>query len=69
VVNIILGDLLRSLVTEHYSQWDQILAQAEFSYNDSVNMSTGRSPFQIVYGMNPRGVSELRDLKQSEFRS
>jgi hypothetical protein len=69
VVNRSLGDLLRSLVTEHHSQWDQILAQAEFAYNDSVNRSTGKSPFQIIYGMNPRGVSELRDLKQSEFRS
>jgi hypothetical protein len=69
VVNQSLGDLLRSLVTEHHSQWDQIIAQAEFSYNDSVNRSTGRSPFQIVYGMNPKGVSELRDLEQSEFIS
>jgi hypothetical protein len=63
VVNISLGYLLRSLVTENHSQWVQILAQAEFAYNDSVNRSTGKIPFQIVYGMNPRGVSELRDLK------
>jgi hypothetical protein len=61
VVNRSLGDLLRSLVTEHHSSWDNILPQAEFSYNDSVNRSTGKSPFQIVYGMQPRGVSELRD--------
>jgi hypothetical protein len=27
VVNISLGNLLRSLVTEHHSQWDQILSQ------------------------------------------
>ena len=26
-------------------------------------------PFQNVYGMNLRGVSELRDLKKNEFRS
>ena len=57
------------MVTEHRSQWDQILAQAEFAYNDLVNRSTGKHPFQIVYGMNLRGVSDLRDLKQSEFRS
>ena len=69
MVNRSLGDLLRSLVIEHHSQWDQILAQVEFAYNDSVNRSTGKSPFQIVYGMNPRGVSELRNIKQSEFRS
>jgi hypothetical protein len=69
VVNRSLGDLLRSLVTEHHSLWNQILAQAKFEYNDSVNIITGKSPFRIVYVMNPRGVSELRDLKQSEFRS
>ena len=69
MVNRSLGDLLRSLVIEHRSQWDQILAQAEFDYNDLVNRSTRKSPFQIVYGMNPRGVSKLIDLKQSEFRS
>jgi hypothetical protein len=51
VVNRSLGDLLRSLVTEHHSSWDNILPQAKFAYNDSVNQSTGKSPFQIVYGM------------------
>jgi hypothetical protein len=69
VVNKSLGNLLRSLVTEHHNQWDQILPQAEFAYNDSPNRSTGKSPFQILYGMQPRGVSELRDLEQSEIRS
>jgi hypothetical protein len=61
VVNKSLGDLLRSLVTEHHSQWDSILSQTEFSYNDLVNRRTGKSPFQIVYDMQLRGVSELRD--------
>jgi hypothetical protein len=69
VVNRSLGNLLRSLVTEHRTQWDQILPQAEFAYNDSPNRSTGKIPFQILYGMQPRGVSELRDIEQSEFRS
>jgi hypothetical protein len=61
VVNRSLGDLLRSLVIEHHSSWDHIFPQAEFAYNDSVNRSTGKSPFQVVYGLQPRGVSELRD--------
>ena len=61
VVNRSLGDLLRSLVIEHHSSWDHILPQAEFAYNDLVNRSIGRRPFQIVYGTQPRGVSELRD--------
>jgi hypothetical protein len=41
----------------------------EFTYNDSPNRSTGQSPFHIVYGIEPRGVSELKDLEQNEFRS
>jgi hypothetical protein len=69
VVNRSLGDLLRSLVTEHHSSWDSILPQAEFAYNDSVNRSTGKSPFQIVYGMQPRRVSELRDSEQADTSS
>jgi hypothetical protein len=68
-VNRNLGDLLRSLVTEHHSQWDNILPQVEFSYNDSLNRSTGKNLFQIVYGTHPRGVSKLRDSKQDEIRS
>jgi hypothetical protein len=69
VVNRILGDLLRSLVTEHHSQWDSILPQEEFAYNDSVNRSTGQSPFHVVYGMHPRGIYELRDSEQTATRS
>jgi hypothetical protein len=69
VVNRSLGDLLRSLVTDHHSSWDQILPQAEFAYNDSVNRSTGKSPFQILYGTQPRGVSELRESEQAETSS
>jgi hypothetical protein len=67
VVNRILGGLLRSLVTEHHSQWDHILPQEEFSYNDSLNRSIGQSPFPIVYGMQPRGVFELKHSEQNKF--
>ena len=68
MVNRSLGDLLRSLVTEHHSQWDNILPQAEFAYNDSVNRSTEKSPFQIVYGIRSRGISELRDTELNGTR-
>jgi hypothetical protein len=69
VVDRSLGDLLRSLVTEHHSSWDNVLPQAEFAYNDSVNQSTGKSPFEIVYGRQPRGVSELRDSEKIMTKS
>jgi hypothetical protein len=69
VVNRSLGDFLRSLVTKHHSQWDNILPQVEFAYNDSINRSTGKSLFQIVYGMHPRGILELRDSEHNATRS
>jgi hypothetical protein len=69
VLNKSLGDLLRSLVTEHHNQWDNIFPHAELAYNDSLNRSTGQSLFQVVYGMQPRGVSELRDSEQTATRS
>ena len=46
-----------------------MLAQVEYAYNDSPNKSTGQSPFQIVYGMHPTGVHELRYLGKIEKRS
>lgn len=66
VINRSLGNLLRCLTQEHGSSWDSILAQAEFAYNDSVNRSTGRTPSQIVYGVHPRGVLELRSIADME---
>jgi len=47
-------------------QW---LKWEEFAYNDSPNRSTGHSPFQILYGMHPCEVHELRDLGKLEKRS
>jgi hypothetical protein len=51
LLNKILRNFLTILVIEQGRQWDQILAQAEFSINNSVNRSTGKSPFEIVCGM------------------
>ena len=45
------------------------MAQVEYAYNESLNKSTGKRPFQIVYGMHLRGVHELRDLGTTKRRS
>ena len=66
MVNRSLGNLLRCLVGDKPKGWDLILTQAEFSYKNSVNRSTGRSPFQIMYGSSPRTSPKLRKMVQGE---
>ncbi|GLJ27821.1 hypothetical protein SUGI_0546000 [Cryptomeria japonica] len=69
VVNRTLGNLLRYLTKEYGQAWDQIIHQAEFAYNDSVNRSTGKSHFEVVYSLHPRGVLEIRDVGKMEKKS
>lgn len=49
--------------------WDQVLAQAKFTYNYSPNRSTRMNPFHIVYGMHMRGIYELINLGKQEVGS
>jgi hypothetical protein len=65
VVNRSLGNLLRCLVTDHIASWDLLIPQAEFAYNNSVNCSTGRSPFEIVNGLQPCTPVDLVPLPLS----
>nr|GEU41760.1 hypothetical protein [Tanacetum cinerariifolium] len=53
VVNQSLRNLLRNLIRDNAKQWDLILPQDEFAYNRSVNHTTGKSPFDVMYGWNP----------------
>ena len=68
-MNRSLGNFLRCLVGNKPSNWEMVLAQAEFAYNNFVNRSIRKTPFEIVIGMNPRGVSELRDVAGEVKRS
>ncbi|KAM2088669.1 hypothetical protein ACFX1T_032717 [Malus domestica] len=59
VVNRSLGNLLRCLVGDKPGNWDLLLPVAEFAYNNSVNRSTGKSPFEVVHGFSPRSPVDL----------
>lgn len=48
----------------HLKSWDQKLYQAEFAYNRSVHRSTGYSPFQVIYGYNPRAPLDLAPVPE-----
>ncbi|XP_038704723.1 uncharacterized protein LOC120000670 [Tripterygium wilfordii] len=62
VTNRSVGNLLRCLVMDHASSWDLILPQAEFVFNNSVNRSSGSSPFEVVAGIKPRTPVDLLPL-------
>ncbi|KAG8380474.1 hypothetical protein BUALT_Bualt06G0019100 [Buddleja alternifolia] len=49
VVNITLGSIIRYLCSDRPKQWDLVLAPAEFAFNNMVNRTTGKTPFQVVY--------------------
>ena len=67
-MNRSLGNVLRCLVGNKPRNWEMVLAQDEFAYNNSVNRSTGKTHFEIITRMNPRGVSDLRDVVGEEKR-
>lgn len=71
-MNSSLGNLLRSLFEDHRGSWDKKLCQAKFAFNHYVNRSMGLSPFQIVYGFNPRAPVDLApdpDLKRNNGKA
>ena len=42
--------------------WHLVFLTTDFAYNNCVNMSTGKSPFVIVYGYSPCTLIDLVPL-------
>lgn len=53
---------MRCLVADHVTSWDTVLPHAEFAFNNSVNRSTGCTPFEVVYGFRPRTPLDVNSL-------
>ena len=60
--------MLRRVTEEKPRQWDRYIPALLFAYRDSVQESTGFSPFQLLYGREVRGpLTILRDLWTKEI--
>jgi hypothetical protein len=52
--NRTIEEILRAYVAPRQDDWDTHLANVEFAYNDSVNATTGFTPFFLLHGFHPR---------------
>ena len=52
-------DTVRCCLEGIHEHWDRHLDSVELAYNSSVNASTGVTPFELVYGFNPRLPHDL----------
>ena len=69
VVNRTIGNLLRCLIQDYQSGWDELLPIIEFAYNCSPNRSTKLSPFHIVYGHVPKRPIDLHSITHEHPKS
>jgi hypothetical protein len=59
--NKTLIEALRTYVSHRRDNWDECLLYFEFAYNNSVNPSTGMSPFILSYAQSPRTPWQFLD--------
>ena len=63
--NLTLKEMLRSFSDNARLDWDQYLTAAEFVYNNTINSSTGTTPFELMTNQKPY---EAHDLAVKKLR-
>ena len=58
-VNQVLEDMLRAYVSKKQSDWESYLPIIKFGYNSAKHVSTGFSPFMLMYGFQPCSLVSL----------
>jgi hypothetical protein len=66
VVNRTLGTMLRAVLKNNLKMWEECLTHVEFAYNRATHSTTKVSPFQVVYGFNPRAPIDILPLPTNE---
>lgn len=51
--NKTIGQILRHLTATRHSKWLDVLPSVEYAINSAINVATGTSPFEFVYGCKP----------------
>jgi hypothetical protein len=67
VVNRTLSTMLQAILKTNLKLWEECLLHIQFAYNRSVHSTMKISPFQVVYGFNPRAPIDLLALPPSEM--
>ena len=57
--NLVMRNMLSAYVEEHQTTWDTLLPYIAFAYNAATHDTTKFSPFQLLYGRQPRFPYEL----------
>ena len=64
--NRTLSTLLRVLIKKNIKEWEECLPITEFAYNRARHSTTGKSPFEVVYGFNPLSPLDILPLPLQE---
>lgn len=57
--NRTIKEMIAKYINSNHDNWDLVLDQVMFAYNNSVHESTGYSPFELVYGAKPRVMNDI----------
>ena len=66
MTNRTLSTLLRVLIKKNIKEWEECLPIAEYAYNRARHSTTGKSPFEVVYGFNPLSPLDILPLPLQE---
>jgi hypothetical protein len=67
VINRTLSTMLWAVLKTNLKLWKECLPHIEFAYNRPIHSMMKVSPFQVVYGFNPRAPIDLLPLPPSEM--
>ena len=66
VTNRTHSTLICMFIKRNIKEWEECLPIAEYAYNRARHSTTGKSPFEVVYGFNPLSPLDILPLPLQE---